>query len=209
MANPQADNKQLRRRWHNPGRRAVEEALENFAAGCLSMEADSLPKGHTDPLRLKLYAASERLKQAIRNSDVPNALLEIGSNLMGCEQMALVAMQKNSAISLLTSFGLSQSQQETLISNSDRIAAAIKCGKIAVADTDSDHNQLWLELGITAFVPVWYRGRPSGAILFYKLLPQRDSFDSSDRKLLQMLSIFSGPSLFKPEVAGRDATYES
>lgn len=208
MADSQANGKHPIRRWSSPGRRAIEEALENFAAGCLGADVDVSPKGQIDPIRLKLYAASERLKLAIRERDVAKALLEIGSNLIGCEQMAVLEMQKNSILSLIASFGLTESQQEALISNNDGIAAAIKRGQIMIVRADSDRCQLWSELGITAFVPVWYRERPSGAILFYKLLPQRECFDSSDRNLLQMLSIFSGASLFKPEQAGTEISYE-
>lgn len=209
MAESQADRKQTVKRWSDPGRHAVEEALENFAAGCLSTDVGSSPKGHPDLLRLKLYAASERLKLAIRQCDVPRALLEIGSNLIGCEQMAILEMQENSAVSLLVSFDLTESQIQALMSNTERIATEIRGGQITITGADSVCNELWSELGITAFVPVWYRGKPSGAIAFYKLLPQRDRFDASDRNLLQMLSIFSGPSLFKPGLSGRGPIYGS
>lgn len=135
---------------------------------------------------------------------MPKALLEIGSNLIGCEQMAILEIQKNSVLSLLASFGLAESQLQALVSNTERIATEIKNGQITIIGADSARNELWSELGVTAFVPVWYRGKPRGAIAFFKLLPQRDHFDVSDRNLLQMLSIFSGPSLFKSGLDGRE-----
>jgi hypothetical protein len=68
--------------------------------------------------------------------------------------------------------------------------------QISIANTHTPYDQLWSELGTTAFVPVWHIGRPRGGIIFYRMLPQRKDLDLADRELLRLLSMFSGPSLF-------------
>src|SRR6516225_9270263 len=48
----------------------------------------------------KLYAGAKRLHQAVKEGAVADAIVEIGSNLIGCEQMAVIVAggkRKNAA----------------------------------------------------------------------------------------------------------------
>jgi hypothetical protein len=63
-------------------------------------------------------------------------------------------------------------------------------------NTDTPYSELWSELGITAFVPVWHDNTRKGAIVFYRFLSPQIDLDLADRELLRLLSMFAGPSLF-------------
>src|SRR5215467_12166831 len=54
-----------------------------------------LPFNHEKQTVLaRLYSAANTLHQAVRRGIVESAIFEIGSNLIGCEQIALLVMSK-------------------------------------------------------------------------------------------------------------------
>src|SRR5215471_3547100 len=54
-----------------------------------------LPLNHEKQTVLaRLYSAANTLHQAVRKGIVENAIFEISSNLIGCEQVALLVMSK-------------------------------------------------------------------------------------------------------------------
>ena len=174
----------------------LEQALDRCAACCLNGCLETAPGDQAHTAWLKLYAASERLRIAVREHDVMQALLEIGSNLMACEEMAVIAIQKDGHVSVLASSGLTERRAEALIARAEQIAAQAGRGQIAIANASGCENALWSELGVTAFVPLWHKSEPRGALIFYKLLPQRTGFDAADYELLQLFSMYSGACLF-------------
>jgi hypothetical protein len=172
------------------------QALERCAAAyrnrCLSNLCGDAP----NPMWVRLYSASERLKQAVQQNDVAREILVIGSSLLGCDEMAILELHGSSNLSLLAGSGMTAGRQQALVANTAAIASAIQAGQISIVNTDGPYNLLWSELGITAFVPVCNQGKPRGAIVFYQFLPQRSDLDLADRELLRLLSMFAGPSLF-------------
>jgi hypothetical protein len=180
---------------------ALVQALERCAAAYRSLCQRSLHGEHPNPMWVRLYAASERLKQAVCRNDVARAILEIGSHLMGCEDMVILELHGASSLRLLACAGMTAGRQHALAANAGAIAAAVDTGQISIVNTDTPYNRLWLELEITACIPVWHEGRPRGAILFYRFLPQQNDLDLADRELLRLLSMFSGPLLFNAGAA--------
>jgi hypothetical protein len=178
------------------GDAGLEQALDQCAACCLKGCLETAPGDQTHTVWLKLYTASQRLKFAVREHDVLPALLEIGSNLMACEEMAVVAFGEDSRVSVLASSGLTEHHAEALIASGEQIAAETVRGQVTVVNASGCGNTLWSELGVTAFVPVWHKSEPRGALIFYKLLPQRTGFDAADYELLQLFSMYSGACLF-------------
>ena len=176
---------------------ALVQALERCAAAYRNRCLHSSYGEYPNPMWVRLYSATERLKQAVRQNTVAPAILEIGSDLMGCDEMAILELHGDSTLSLLASSGMTAGREQALAANAAAIASAITTRQISIANADTRYNQLWSELGTTAFVPVWHEGRPRGAIIFYRLLPQRNDLDLADRELLRLLSMFSGPSLFR------------
>jgi hypothetical protein len=97
---------------------------------------------------------------------------------------------------LLSSSGMTAARRQGLVANTAAVASATAEGQISIVNTDTPYNQLWSELGITAFVPVCHEDSPRGAIVFYQFLPERSDLDLADRELLRLLAMFAGPSLF-------------
>jgi len=171
------------------------QALERCAAAyrnrCLSLCQD-----HPNPMWVRLYTASERLRQAVLRNDAPREILEIGSSLIGCDGMAVLELHGAASLCLLSSSGMTAERRQALVVNTSAVASAIAESQISIVHTDTPYNQLWTELGITAFVPVWHEDSPKGAIIFYQFLPERSDLDLADRELLRLLAMFAGPCLF-------------
>ena len=87
------------------------QALERCAAAyrnrCLSLCQD-----HPNPMWVRLYAASERLRQAVLQNDVPREILEIGSSLMGCDGMAILELHGPATLCLLSSSGMTAARRQ-------------------------------------------------------------------------------------------------
>jgi hypothetical protein len=180
---------------------ALVQALERCAAAYRNCCLNNLDGRYPNPMWVRLLSATERLKQAVRKNAVCKnkaapTILEIGSDLMGCDDMAIVELNGNSTLALLAASGMTAAREQALAANAAAIASAIETRQISIANAHTPYDQLWSELGTTAFVPVWHEGKPRGAIIFYRLLPQRNDLDLADRELLRLLLMFSGPSLF-------------
>lgn len=179
-----------------PGDSSLEQALELCATSCLEQWFNAAPGGNAHPVWMRLYAASERLKRAVHNGDVTQAIVEIVSNLIGCEEIAILELREPSELSLLAGCGISSEHQEALVLHADEVVLAIEQDEITRVRGERNSDDWRSRLGITAFVPVWHNRRPRGAIVLYGLLPQRTGLDAADDELLLLLSIFSGPALF-------------
>lgn len=171
------------------------QALERCAAAYHN-RCVTVCQEHPNPMWVRLYAASKRLREAVLQNDVPREILEIGSSLMGCDGMAVLELHGPASLCLLSSSGMTAARRQALVANTAAVASAISAGQISIVNTDTPYNQLWSELGITAFVPVCYEDSPRGAIVFYQFLPERSDLDLADRELLRLLAMFAGPSLF-------------
>ncbi|HEX3093897.1 MAG TPA: GAF domain-containing protein, partial [Candidatus Angelobacter sp.] len=141
---------------------------------------------------VRLYSATERLKQAVCKNgvcknNVARTILEIGSDLMGCDDIAILELNGDSTLFLLAGSGMTAAREQALAANAGALASAIETPQILIANAHTPYEQLWSELGTTAFVPVWHEGRPRGAIIFYGMLPQRNDLDLADRELLRLL----------------------
>jgi hypothetical protein len=175
---------------------ALVQALERCAAAYRNRCLNDLDGEYPNPIWMRLYSATERLKHAVCKNKVSQTILEIGSDLMGCADMAILELRGDSTLSLLAGSGMTAGREQALAARAKALASAIEARQISIANTHSPYDQLWEELGSTAFVPVWHVCRPRGGIIFYRMLPLRNDLDLADRELLRLLSMFSGPSLF-------------
>jgi hypothetical protein len=175
---------------------ALVQALERCAAAYHNRCVNNSYGEHPNQMWVRLYSATERLKQAVCRNSVARTILEIGSDLMGCNDMAILMLHGNSTLSLLAGSGMNAEREQELSRNAGAIASAIEKRQISIVNTDTPFNALWSELGIAAFVPVWHENTPRGAIVFYRFLSPQSDLDLADRELLRLLSMFAGPSLF-------------
>jgi hypothetical protein len=180
----------------NHNNSALEEALDSWALGCLNKSLRTAPGEQPSSVWARLYAAAERLKLAVREHDAAQAILEIGSNLIACEEMAVLELHEPSRLSIVAGVGITAEHEQALVSEAGTIASAIESGQVRMVIADEPGNAMLSVLGIIAFVPVWHDRRPRGAIVLYRLLPQRSGLDPADRELLKLFSVFAGPMLF-------------
>jgi hypothetical protein len=143
----------------------------------------------------RLYSAANTLHQAVREGIVENAIFEIGSNLIGCEQVALLVMfKKQDHVDFVGSADFNPKRLDTLRRNAKRIIEEAPPDSIFIETADTDRSFL-SSLGVSARIPFWLDSATKGAIVFFDLLPQRDGLDAVDRELLQLLCAYTGPCL--------------
>ena len=144
----------------------------------------------------KLYAANQTMLSAMREQRVSPALIEICSNLLGCEELAIIEIERTTgAVHFLAEEGLPAERRETLIRNARSLEPRIEPGNAEIAPAEGKNPASLVSMGISALVPLWADERSSGAMVLFQLLPQRNGFDTEDREVLQLLSIYAGPCL--------------
>ena len=143
----------------------------------------------------RLYSAANTLRQAVREGAVENAIFEIGSNLIGCEQIALLVMpKKQERVDFMGSADFDPRWLDTLRRNAKRIIEEAPADSIFIETAGNDRSFL-ASLGISALIPFRLDSASKGAIVFFDLLPQRKGLDAVDRELLQLLYVYTGPCL--------------
>jgi hypothetical protein len=173
----------------------VEQDLRHLSLRYMRQSVE-LPLHHEDKaVRAKLYAAAKALQQAVRENMVADAIFEIGSNLMGCEQIALlVTCEQQDRVAFVGSDGFNPEQLEAIRRNAKRIIEEAPGDSIYIR-TGAEDRSFLSSLGITARITFQLNSATKGAIVLFDLLPQRNGLDSGDRELLKLLCAFAGPCL--------------
>ncbi len=176
-----------------PSSRSVTETLE---AGSLEF----LKQTQEDSTKLstwaKLYTASQTLLAATREKRVVPALVEICSNLLACEELAIVEVERaGKAVRLLGEEGLSSEQRAALMRNPESLEARIEPGILTLPESEEPSDHILAPLKLSAIIPLWRDRQSSAAMLLFQLLPQRTEFDAEDREVLRLLSSYAGPCL--------------
>ena len=174
--------------------RSLTEILQ---AGSADYRRQSIECPTTLSVCTKLYVANQTMLAAMGQHRVAAALVEICSNLLGCEQLAIVKIDRATAnIHFLTAEGLQQANRELIANHVRGLEAQISPGTPQVfLDAENESRFELGDSGISAVVPLWTDDRSSGALILFQLLPQRSGFDAEDREVLQLLSIYAGPCL--------------
>jgi hypothetical protein len=144
----------------------------------------------------KLYAASQTLLAAMKEKRVIPALVEISSNLLACEELAIVEIEcQTRAVRLLGEEGLSQERRATLIHNPESLELRIELSDSSSSSKGGTVDRTLDPLRINAVVPLWKDQQSCAAMFLFQLLPQRSDFDAEDREVLQLLRQYAGPCL--------------
>jgi hypothetical protein len=122
--------------------------------------------------------------------------VEISSNLLACEELAIVEVERQTkAVHFLGEEGASQEQRDSLIHNLESLKSQIILGTPTLLGTEETTDHILAPLRISAIVPLWKDQQSYAAMFFFQLLPQRSDFDTEDREVLQLLSLYAGPCL--------------
>lgn len=168
----------------------VADVLQSGAEAFLRQSLEQV--SHLD-VWTKLYAASRALLGAMQEARVLEALVEICSNLLACEQLAIVEIERQTrTVYVLREEGLLPEMRAALIQNERFLDLRISPEAPWFPADDGPEDAALAGLGISAIVPLWKDQRSSCAMALFQLLPQRSGFDEEDRQVLQLLSLFAG-----------------
>jgi hypothetical protein len=171
----------------------VADVMENASAEFLKQASQ-----YSSDLSVwtKLYAANRTMLSAMREQKVGPALVEICSNLLGCEELAIIEIERpTEKIHFISVEGLRPEFSAALVQNVRTLESWIKPGNPEIAFDETANSSGLRSLGISALIPLWADEQSSAAIVLFQLLPQRTGFDAEDREVLQLLALYAGPCL--------------
>jgi hypothetical protein len=149
---------------------------------------------------LRLEAARKRLRESEGQADALEAIREIVTNLLGCEEIALFTVGNGDQAGkseLLWSFGIDPEQHGTLDAFDRSDMQRVLQGELRLARTASHEHGNYEDQPLRVFVPISLHGRTVAVLVMLKLLPQKLGFDEADIDLVKLLSNEAGKSLFE------------
>ena len=148
----------------------------------------------------RLEAAQKRLRGSVGRADKLEAIREIVTNLLGCEEIGLFTVdQANSG--LYWSFGIDPKQHETLEGFEESGMRRVMQGECHVEQTGEGPGH-HARRPRRVFVPIRSNGCTVAVLVMLKLLPQKMDFDEADINLVKLLSDEAGRGLFDGDANG-------
>jgi chemotaxis protein CheD len=144
----------------------------------------------TGPIpRARTTAALQRLQGCTRQAEALDAVGEILSQLVGCEEFALLAWEPAAGgFSLIAAMGVHPERLQPLLAPGaipEHVAhqrVAYLPGRSALLGASAH------EAGLTACVPIMSGEWAAGVLVLFRLLPQKRQLDEEDLELLGLLS---------------------
>jgi nitrate/nitrite-specific signal transduction histidine kinase len=149
---------------------------------------------HQNANLASLYAASYQLHATVERDQVLAAIQEIVINLIGSEELAIVAVEPGGALRPMAAFGLSSAKLETLRGDEGVIGAALVAGRPVCGQSNDE---------MTACIPLMVGGRPFAAVAIYRLLPQKPALQALDLELFDLLATHAANALYCAELHER------
>jgi hypothetical protein len=141
----------------------------------------------------RLEAARKRLRESVGRADALEAVREIVTNLLGCEEIGLFTVNNGNG-ALLWSFGIDTEKFADLNSFQEVGLQRVLRGELHVTRVpDGTLNEFPRQ---RAFIPILHQGRTAAVLVMLKLLPQKLGFDDADIDLVNLLSSEAGRALF-------------
>jgi len=140
-----------------------------------------------------LYAASYQLHATVDRDQVLAAIQEIVINLIGSEELAILAVE-GAALRPMAAFGMSSARLELLRPDAGAIARALSDGRPVIGEAAED---------MTACIPLSVGGKPFAAVAIFRLLPQKPALQSVDLELFDLLATHAANALYCAELHER------
>lgn len=144
----------------------------------------------------RLEAAQGRLRESVGQADTLEAIREIVTNLLGCEEIGLFTVGRANS-GLLWSFGIDPRQHESLDAFDQTVLHRVLQGEFHVARVAHEGQSDQENPPLRVFVPIRRNGCTVAVLVMLKLLPQKISFDEADINLVKLLSDETGRTLFE------------
>jgi len=163
---------------------------------CLTEKAGGNPRATEDLQDPRPDAARKRLCECTDQRDACEAIREIVSNLLGCEEMALFQLDgKHKQFLLIWSFGIEPKTCHLEELLSQPALSVVIAGEAYIVDGFGETQKGRGQHG-RAFVPIQFKGETAAVLVLLRLLPQKVMIDELDRELFAVLSREAGKPLF-------------
>jgi chemotaxis protein CheD len=159
------------------------------------MSADSKP----DPvLRPRVAAALQRLT-GCQPGEVLGVVEEIVSQLLGCEEYVLFAVEAHGeSLLLVSAVGLASERLERLVVPQGIIGQVARHGVPYVVGRTSALGAAAHEAGMTACIPIASGRRVRGVLALFRMLSQKRGLSDEDLELLDLLTRHGVMALAEP-----------
>jgi hypothetical protein len=144
----------------------------------------------------RLEAAQKRIRESVGQADTLEAVREIVTNLLGCEEVGLFSVNGDKNSGLLWSFGIDVERHGTLDAFDKAILQRVMQGEMHVMQLDHSGHEKHEHPPLRVFAPIRWKGKTVAVLVMLTLLPQKVSFDESDINLVKLLSAEAGKALF-------------
>lgn len=168
------------------------------------MAADSKP---APVLRPRVAAALQRLKDS-RPGEAAGAVGEIVSQLLGCEEHVLLALEPGGErFAVASAMGLSHGRLQALLVPMGILGQVARHGVPYVIGRTSSVGAAPHESGLTACIPMMCGRQVRGVLALFRMLPQKRGLSDEDLELLDLLRVQGGAAVSEPRL-GPVAMYE-
>jgi hypothetical protein len=144
----------------------------------------------------RLEAAQKRIRGSVGQADTLEAVREIVTNLLGCEEVGLFTISGKTNSGLLWSFGIDTERHGTLDAFDKTVLHQVMQGEMHIAQLDHAGYEHHHHPPLRVFAPIRWNGETVAVLVMLTLLPQKMSFDESDINLVKLLSAETGKALF-------------
>ena len=156
--------------------------------------------------RARMAAALQRLQGCARPAEALEALGEILSQLLGCEEYAVLARTPGAAgLALIRAVGVEPRKVSPLLEPGAMPEQVAHQGVAYLAGRSTPPGASAHEAGLTACMPIMSGEQVGGVLVLFRLLPQKHQLNEEDVELLGLLSTHgalalkvAGPQVFVP-----------
>jgi len=155
--------------------------------------------------------ARKRLRECKNRRNALEAIREIVSNLLGCEEMALLQRNgKHGQLSMIWSFGVEPKAFDPRYLLGNSAWSGVIAGNVYVNQGPAKAEISIEGRKASALVPIRFNNQTAAVLVLLRLLPQKAKIDELDRELFEVLSQEAGKALFacvasdSRDVKGRD-----
>jgi GAF domain-containing protein len=167
----------------------VEKESRRFAEQYVQVEAQNTNLAN-------LYVASYRLYGTLDRREVLGAIEEIVVNLIGSEELGVYELEPGEGtLRLVASFGIDPTVHDRIPVGEGRIGRVAATGEADIGDGGTTEARAQ-ETDLTACVPLKLDGRVVGALALFRLLPQKNGFESLDHELFGLLGTHAATALY-------------
>jgi hypothetical protein len=144
----------------------------------------------------RLHAAQKRLRESVDQADTLEAVREIVTNLLGCEEIAIFHVSHGNG-SLFWSFGIDPKKHKSLDSLKHPATREILGGEPHIGPASYGAHAGSTKLPLSVLVPIRRDGCTVAVLAMLRFLPQKREFDGRDLELATLVCDEIGRTFFE------------